>query len=242
MRNMQSNTNRLGLCCLFCLLSFALSAQSLNCPQLFGARFLAAKHFYHQHKTQIQAACRQKNVAEKVLVSMIFPELMRYNPTRDAAETMANRLLYVNFGGEYGNFSIGCFQMKPSFIEHLEQKVRERGWTEFQFLAYYENTDSTEIRKKRVERLSNLYWQLQYALFFVQYVDAFWADQAPSQMTDICYLANLYNIGIQRSTKQIQAFSQAKNYPNPNQTFRPDYYNYGQISEAIHDNFERWMK
>lgn len=242
MRSTPSYTNRLGLCCLFCLLSFALCAQSLDCPRLFGARFVAAKHFYLQHKTQIQAACRQKNVSEKMLVSMMFPELMRYSPTRDAAETMANRLLYVNFGGGYGNFSIGCFQMKPSFIEHLEQKVRECQWAEFQFLAYYESTDSVEIRKKRVERLSNLHWQLQYALFFVQYVDAFWIDGVPSQMSDICYFANLYNIGLQRSNKQIHAFLKAKNYPNPNQTFRPDYYNYGLVSEAIYAHFDRWMR
>ncbi len=56
-------------------------------------------------------------------ISIVLPELIRWNALQDIMETTALELLYVEKGKDGADFSIGYFQMKPSFIENLENYV-----------------------------------------------------------------------------------------------------------------------
>lgn len=53
------------------------------------------------------------------LQAIVFPEIMRYNGLKDGIETESLRTLYVQFGEDYADFSIGLFQMKPCFAQQL---------------------------------------------------------------------------------------------------------------------------
>jgi len=55
------------------------------------------------------------------VLSIVFPELIRFNAIQDKIETFALQSLYVKYGKDYANFSVGPFQVKPSFAESLEK-------------------------------------------------------------------------------------------------------------------------
>ena len=55
------------------------------------------------------------------VLAIVFPELIRYSKLQDVIESNDLKVLYVQFGDTYSNFSIGRFQMKPSFCEQLEK-------------------------------------------------------------------------------------------------------------------------
>ena len=64
------------------------------------------------------------NKNERVeIIAIAFPEILRYNAFSDLIETTSNRLLYINGGRTASDFSIGLFQMRPSFVEDLENYV-----------------------------------------------------------------------------------------------------------------------
>lgn len=77
---------------------------------------------------------------------------MRYNALKDDIESESLKVLYVQFGKTYADFSIGVFQMKPSFAEGVEtlaaQLLPDTIYTELQ-LAYSEN-DGEAIREQRL--------------------------------------------------------------------------------------------
>ena len=56
--------------------------------------------------------------------AIVFPELMLYNSVKDDIESESLRVLYVQFGKAYADFSVGPFQMKPSFAEEVETKAK----------------------------------------------------------------------------------------------------------------------
>ena len=53
--------------------------------------------------------------------SVVWPEMERYTRLQDLAETAAVYGTYITTGGG-PDYSIGLFQMKPSFIENLEKQ------------------------------------------------------------------------------------------------------------------------
>ncbi len=63
-------------------------------------------------------------VTPNYVKSIVFPETIRYNTFKAFFETSSLELLYINNGSEAVDFSIGYFQMKPSFIEELEVAVK----------------------------------------------------------------------------------------------------------------------
>ena len=53
-------------------------------------------------------------------LAVVFPEIVRYSDLEDLIQIRALKVLYVQYGRKYADFSVGHFQMKPSFIEQLE--------------------------------------------------------------------------------------------------------------------------
>lgn len=58
-------------------------------------------------------------------LAIVSPELIRWTAFKDFFETTALELLYVKKGKTYADFSIGHFQIKPSFVEQLEAYVSQ---------------------------------------------------------------------------------------------------------------------
>lgn len=97
--------------------------------------------------------------------AVIYPELLRYSILRDKIETRALKTLYIQYGTNYANFSIGPFQMKPGFAEKIEKECLKY---QLPFFTTNDTLPTVTARKNRVKRLTNTQEQVYYLYVFVQ--------------------------------------------------------------------------
>lgn len=200
---------------LFFIFPHFLFAQSPNFSLIFGQKYKDALTFTHQYQGTISKGLKEYGISPHFGLAIVFPELMRYNPTRDAAETMGNRLLYVNFGEEYSNFSIGCFQMKPTFVEQLEKEVKEKSeLSVFLPITQYKSTDIFEIRKERLNRLSQLTWQVKYLACFLTLIENRFPLSDKNIAEKVKFYATAYNRGFFVSESEILKWTKKANFPD----------------------------
>ena len=76
-------------------------------------------------------------------------------------EQAALQGLYVTGGKERANFSIGLFQMKPSFVEQVEAAWMKSP-LRHEYRLYFDLKDHREQRRRRLERMQDEQWQCVY--------------------------------------------------------------------------------
>lgn len=138
-----------------------------------------------------------------VAKAVVFPEIMRYSALKDAIEVRALKVLYIQYGKEYANFSVGQFQMKPSFAEELELAWNQLVDTSNSPLPFgkFDTAPSATARLERVKRLESVSGQLKYLAAFIKVMQVrFNADTASSTW----FLAAAYNVGFQKSEQEIR--------------------------------------
>lgn len=171
----------------------------------------AEQWLYHHLPLHILADTRAS-----MAVAAAFPELVRYNELSDLIETTALELLYVQQGSRAVDFSIGHFQMKPSFVEQLEKlancpllTARERQWLQLSHMP------KKDARRLRIARLKSPLAQLQYLLVFERI--ASWqrtADLALCAAKErVRRLAVFYNAGLHISSEQMNEYLQMPLFP-----------------------------
>lgn len=147
------------------------------------------------------------------ILSIAFPEILRYDSYSDYLETSSNRILYVNKGKEASDFSTGYFQMKPSFLEDLENYVAAtESLKEYQWIIISEKNEK-EIRKERIKRLDDFRWQLRYlkVFWFVAEYKFQNMDFKASQ-DKIRFYATAYNYGFTKPENEITKYQSAKKF------------------------------
>lgn len=97
----------------------------------------------------------------------MFPELIRYALFQDRMETGAVKALYVSKGTGGCDFSIGRFQMKPSFAEDVEKRWMRSGLAR-QYNLYFDTKDNETARRIRISRLEKEEWQCIYLAVFLK--------------------------------------------------------------------------
>ena len=98
--------------------------------------------------------------------AVVWPEMERYSRWQDAMETSANYGSYVTNGGG-PDYSIGRFQMKPSFVENLEKAWMRSGLAR-QYNLWFDTADNATARRIRISRLQKEEWQVIYAGVFLR--------------------------------------------------------------------------
>lgn len=156
--------------------------------------------------------CREEPV---FLQSIVFPEVMRFNQLKDDIETESLRTLYVQFGEEYANFSIGLFQMKPSFAAEVEEKVKQllpdSTYKELQLA--YTNKYAESIRAERIERLEDDNWQLVYLTAFVLTCKETYKDKKfTNNIERLQYYSTVYNAGFNKPDEYISKKIKQENF------------------------------
>jgi hypothetical protein len=168
----------------------------------FGPKAIAAekKLLGLQHNFELCAGLCHSDA--RFMQSIVFPEVMRYSSIKDGVEAESLRTLYVQFGKEYANFSIGQFQMKPSFAEEVEikskQLLADSVLKELQL--NYTSADAVTIRQQRVERLQDTDWQLVYLTAFVAICNSTYVNKIFSSPTEkLQWYATVYNAGFNKT-------------------------------------------
>ena len=109
---------------------------------------------------------RSYDVDPLIAESVVWPEMERYSRLQDLIETSANYGTYIVSGGG-PDYSIGLFQMKPSFVEELEKAWMRSGLAR-QYELWFDTADNATARRIRISRLQKEEWQVIYVGVFLR--------------------------------------------------------------------------
>jgi hypothetical protein len=200
------------VCILACALVYALfifakaTYTNDDFGKTFGKKATSAESKIKLMEESFQLCATLCHEKPLFMQSIVFPEVMRYSSLKDGIETESLRTLYVQFGEEYANFSIGIFQMKPTFAAQVEAKavkfLPDRIYKELQLA--YKNSDEENVRRERIERLQDDNWQMIYLTAFIlicneQYKNKIFVNEEEK----LQYYATVYNAGFNKSEEYI---------------------------------------
>lgn len=192
--------------------------------KVFGDKYTWAVDWLNQNDGVIKEYATAFNIPDKELKAIVFPELIRYNSFFNALEIESLKFLYVNEGKAYADFSVGYFQMKPSFGEMIEMDARNLLPERYQLSSGWNAaaTDNEQSRRERVKRLSNVRHQLIYLCAFYKICEnRFRSWHFGSAEDKIRMFATCYNAGYKLADNKLVSFLEKKNFYQ---------YNYSSIS------------
>jgi len=211
--------------CLF-FLSFKPPGET-DYKKVFGNKYAWAVNWLKQNENLIREYAKAFNIPDKELKAIVFPELIRYNCFFNALEIESLKFLYVKEGKDYADFSVGFFQMKPSFGEMIEidalnlipvNMLQESGWNP-------PGKENELSRKERVKRLSNIRHQLIYLCAFYKICEFRFKNMHISSPEErVKLFATCYNAGYKRSYKGLLSFLSKNNFYNCNYSSVSAYY------------------
>ncbi|MCU0436931.1 MAG: hypothetical protein MUC49_03390 [Raineya sp.] len=202
------------------LLLFASNIIFAQTPQqYFGEKYTTALTFVKSHKSLFLKYFEKKDAIKAVAI--VFPEVLRYNTLANEAEIQLLKSLYVRFGKKYADFSVGYFQMKPSFVETLEN------------ISGKNLADTPENREKRLEKMMSVEGQILYLKDYWDIMHTKYPNMHhKNDVSQIRFLASAYNYGFLSSEDKILNWSVEKAFPSgKNSAVR---FSYADISENFY--------
>lgn len=205
----------------------------------FGNDYIHALQWLKLNSLAIDKCAEQFNIPAAQLKAIVFPELIRYNTVYDAIEINSLKYLYVSEGKDYADFSVGNFQMKPSFAEMIEQDANQYLDANFLHFCGFDKlkdlADNEENRKERIARITSTQQQLIYLCAFYKICDVKFADRVFASVNEkVKFFATCYNVGYRRSYEKIVTV-QSKKYFHTGKFFTTANYNYADISNYYFD-------
>lgn len=208
--------------------------ENLAYDKLFGESYRKAINWAKQNRQQVDSIFKVYQVPSKFLWALVMPEVIRYDAFFDAIETGSLELLYVQMGAYYADFSIGRFQMKPSFAERIEKDANlllDKSFLKNSgFLSFKNLQDHKEVRNRRVERLENQIWQCNYLAAFYKICEKkFRSLKFQNESEKLRFFATAYNTGYQKPVSEIRKNLNKKFY-TLSKIFSATHYNYADIA------------
>jgi hypothetical protein len=221
-----------------CYLQTTLS-QSLNYQDLFGDDWKKAQAFEKDNRSWMEPVLAKNHISYPLAIAIIFPELVRYSALRDKMEITLLKALYVNLGEDYGNFSIGQLQMKPTFAEIIREQApfamgRRSGIT---FKKESDFDDIKEYRKSIVTDLEDPKIQFNYLVAFMKICEKSFKTDRMDELSQLKFLATAYNYGIDKSASQIESMMDKKFFNI--KLFNSENYSYADVSMFWYRQFMR---
>lgn len=192
--------------------------------KIFGDKYIWAGDWLEQNDELIRAYAGDFNIPAQELKAIVFPELIRYNGFFNAIEVESLKFLYVKEGKDYADFSVGYFQMKPSFAERVEKDALQFLPKKYRIESGWEvkGVDNEESRRARVKRLSNVRQQLLYLCAFYKICDKrFASHRFKTREEKLKLFATCYNAGYHRSYESLIALYSKNHFYS---------YNYSDVS------------
>lgn len=135
------------------------------------------------------------DIPADVAEAIVFPEMLRYSIWQDQLETSAVKGTYVSMGSQGFDFSIGRFQMKPSFVERLERRWMMSAFPS-QYEAYFDTDNTRMARRVRLSRIEDEIWQCVYVAMFIKLTYTDYQGLADLPIDEqVQLLATAYNRG-----------------------------------------------
>ena len=205
-------------------------SQDIDFKTVFGDDWKKAEAFVKENRSWMDSVLSCNHISYPVAVAVIFPELVRYSALRDKMEITLLKALYVNLGEEYANFSIGQFQMKPSFAEEIRERATgvagRRSGIIFKSPADY--YDIKEFRKSIVADLEDTRREFNYLVAFFKICEKSYKVNRKDEISKLKFLATAYNYGIDKSEDQIDSMKDKKFFST--RLFKTENYSYADVS------------
>jgi len=200
----------------------------------FDADYDAGINFFIENRELISSTLDSLSVDKAVVLAVVFPETIRYSLIQDFLETSFLETVYVESGAEYADFSIGRFQMKPSFVEMLEQKLKSDSVLseKYRLISTFPGEcTKRQIREIRLQRLKSVEMQLFYAAAFYDVLTRMYPDETLS----VEFYASAYNFGFLREKKAISSHILRKSFPFGRKAGQ-NVFSYSEISSYFYQN------
>lgn len=181
-------------------------SQSVNYRDVFGDDWKKAESFVKDNRIWIDPILKKNEIPFPLAVAVIFPELVRYSALRDKMEITLLKALYINLGEDYANFSIGQFQMKPSFAERVREQytagMRRQSGIILKKRSEFDNIQS--YRKSIVSDLEDPKSEFNYLIAFFIICEKRFKVSSRNEADRLKFLATAYNYGFDKSSGQIE--------------------------------------
>ena len=227
---MPENLNKYFLLSFFILLFNTVWSQSINYQELFGDDWKKAQVFEKENRSWMEPLLAKNHISYPLAIAIVFPELVRYSALRDKMEITMLKTLYVNLGEDYANFSIGQFQMKPSFAEMIREESQavsgRRSGITFRQKPYFD--DIKDFRKSIVADLEDMKSEFNYLVAFIKLCEKKYKMNRKDEVIRLKFLATAYNYGIDKSASQIESMTDKKFFNT--RLFKTENYSYADVS------------
>lgn len=200
------------------------SSQSPDYRIIFGDNWVRAERIVEENMNWMQEESDLMGISYTEAVAVVFPELIRYSALRDRIEITLLKALYINLGEDYANFSVGPFQMKPSFAEQLHRELSVRSIRKVRVQA----RDGMEYRARVVDDLEDIRSQFVYLMAFIKYCQARYKDELKEETHRVRFLASAYNCGFDSGAERISDMMERKFFSTG--FFENEYFSYSDIS------------
>lgn len=227
------------------LLCVTARAQApLNYQEIYKERYADAIQFLDK-EAWIRDSLLYRGVDPDIALAVVFPEILRFSVIRNWAETKSLEVLYSQYGENYADFSIGRFQMKPSFACDIETdwnklftKAQQRRFN----IAEFDSAFKASNRYQRTLRLNDLQWEVKYLVMFMLIMDKFYsARDWKSREEKLLFYATAYNTGYNKGTTTILKAGNSNDFHTA--MTRPAIcYNYGDIALDFYRRYRRSTK
>ena len=205
-------------------------SQDIDYHKVFGDDWKKAEAFEKENRVWMEPLLSRNNISYPLAIAVIFPELVRYSALRDKMEITLLKALYVNLGEDYANFSIGQFQMKPSFAEIIREQapavLSRRSGIKFISLSEFDNIK--DFRKSIVTDLEDPESEFRYLVTFIKICEKKYITDRKDEFSRLKFLATAYNYGINKSAEQIDSMTDKKFFNT--KLFKTDNYCYSDVS------------
>jgi hypothetical protein len=207
-----------------------LWSQSINYQEIFGDDWKKAESFEKANRKWMEPLLIKNNISYQLAIAVIFPELVRYSALREKMEVALLKTLYINLGEDYADFSIGQFQMKPSFAEMIRSGsaavMSRKSGIKFKTSSDYDNI--TDYRKSIVTDLEDPATQFTYLIAFIKICEKNYQMTGMNEIEKVKFLATAYNYGIDKSSEQITNMIDKKFFNT--KLFKTTNYSYAGVS------------
>lgn len=221
---------------IFCseLISFT---QQTDYKKIFGNDWVKAEAFVSENETWMKQLAKKYDVSFPLAVAIVFPELIRYSSLRDKMEITLLKSLYIYKGEEYADFSIGQFQMKPSFAELIYLNIKLlRGQIKNQFRAKMSIKDIRKYRSSVVSDLEQPESQFLYLIAFMKICETTYEIKDKGEIQRVKFLATAYNYSFQKSYEEVDKMTDKKFFYT--KLIRAESYSYADISAFWYENYQ----
>jgi hypothetical protein len=227
----------LSLLFLFSFIFRPLLPQSPDYSRIFGSDWEKALQFEKENRSWMEPLLEKNNIQYDIAIAVIFPELVRYSALRDKMEITLLKALYINLGETYANFSIGQFQMKPSFAEIIRRDAHSAlgHRSDIIFMQPGEFPHIADYRKSIVTDLEDPKSEFTYLVAFCKIAEKKFRTNRIDEREKVRFLATAYNYGIDKSKEDIERMEDKKYFNT--KLLKTQNYSYADVSLFWYDNY-----